>query len=207
MLKSTIYIREYFYTTLSGMDIEYRALSYKELENIKTKYDTRYNQSHIAIIKCSLLIKEDFNKLTQKDIDILYTKIVDNSIVTNEEMDTIEASISILMEDTFKDDTFKSCKLCQERKLDTQRNCPLLHESTHDKMVFYIIGNKKVKVCPMDKVNSPIIGDSLRCNNILESGQLPMTGGMYDQTMFFVEVGSLVKGIINRHQAEAMKKK
>ena len=207
MLKSTIYIKEYFYSTLNGVDIEYRALSYKELENIKTKYENHYNQSHIAIVKCALLKEEEFQFLTYADMYLLYTQIIDNSIITNEEMNTIEESVSILMEDTFKDETFKSCKLCQERKLDRMRNCPLLDSSTHDSAVFYIINNKKVTKCPMDKVNSPIIGDALRCNNILESNQLPSSGGMYDQTMFFVEVSSLVKGIINKHQAEAMKKK
>lgn len=204
--KSTIYINEYFYSTLNGDDVEYRALSYKELETIQNKYVNKRNQSQIITVKTALLNDEDFYLLTGEDLNILYVNIMNVSLVTNEDLSIITEAISILLEDAFKDDTFKSCKLCQERGLDKQRNCPFLSEKTYDPMVFYIIDNKKVNVCPMDKVNSPLIGDALRCHSIAEGQFLPSAGGMYDQTMFFVESSNLVKGLMNSHQAKAMDK-
>ena len=121
-------------------------------------------------------------------------------------METIRRSVGILLEDSFKDETFKDCKVCQERRLDTQRNCPLLDDKTHDPMVFYIIDGTKIDICPMDGVNKPIISDAFRCHSLMTNGFLPSDGGFYDQSMFFVEVSLLVKSVIDRAQAEAMEK-
>ena len=55
--KSTIFLKEYFYTTLNGMDIAYRSLSYKELENIQNKYKQKYHQLKTTTVRASLLNK------------------------------------------------------------------------------------------------------------------------------------------------------
>ncbi len=206
LTKSTIFLKEYFYTTLSGMDIAYRSLSYKELENVQNKYKQKYHQLKIITVKESLLNKEDFNKITSKDIEVLYTNILYTSYITNEDIETIKRSVGILLEDSFKDNSFKDCNLCQERGLDKQRNCPLLDVSTHDKMVFYILDGAKIDICPMDGVNKPIISDAFRCHSLLSNGFLPSTGGFYDQSIFFVEASLLVKGVIDKSQANAMEK-
>ena len=133
--------------------------------------------------------------------------ILEVSTVTSYEMEKIEFSVKVILDDAFKSDTFKSCKLCQEKKLDKHRNCPLLDEKTHDPMVFYILDNKKIARCPMNDVNTPLIGDAFKVYSMYDNGFLPSIGGVYDQTMFFVEISSLVKGIISNHQAKAMEKK
>ena len=207
LLKSTIYLKEYFYTKLDGDDVEFRALSYKELDNIKSKYIKKTHTSIIDIVKLALINLEDFYTLTYNDILGIHSNIIKVSSVTQEDIEDIKEAVTITLDDTFKDDTFSSCKLCQERKLDKQRNCPLLHDSEHDPMVFYIVDSKKLTVCPMDTVNSEKVNDAFRCYNMAESGFLPLAGGMYDQTMFFVEVSVLIKGIINRHSAKELKKK
>ena len=207
LLKSRIYLREYFYSTLNGDDIEFRALSYRELDNIQNKYTNKQNQAHITVIKTSLLNKEDFSLLTHKDLNILHNQIIEVSSITSEDMESIMTSVNILLADNFKDDTFKSCSLCQERGLDKQRNCPLLDIKTHDPMVFYIVDNSKIKVCPMDEVNNSQTSDAFRAHNMYDAGLLPMVGGLYDQTIFFVEISSLVKGLINKHQSKEMEKR
>lgn len=205
--KSTIILREYLYTTLSGYTIDYKSLSYKELELLQTKYLEKQHQHKILIIKTSLINKEDFYTLTSKDLDILYANILTSSYVSNEDMASIKRAVGIVMEESFKDDTFKNCDLCKERGLDKQRNCPMLDKSTHDPMVFYIVDQEKVKICPMEDVNSPIVADAFRCHSLSSGGFMPSAGGMYDQTMFFVESSLLVKGVIDRAQAKAMEKK
>lgn len=207
LIKSTIFLREYFYTTLSGMDVEYIALSYRQLETIQSKYSNKRNQSQIITVKTALLNDVDFSKLTSADLDLLYINIMEVSLVTNEMMETVKTALNIMFEDSFKDKSFKSCKVCQERNLDKQRNCPLLNEATHDKMVFYIVDKKKINICPMNSINSPIVNDAMRCHSILEAGVLPMSGGFYEQSMFFCEISSLIKGLVSSHQSEAMDKR
>ena len=205
--KSTIYLRDYFYTTLSGTDISYRALSYKELENIQSKYQHKYNQSRITTIKTALESQEDFSILSSKDIVILHSTILEVSSVSTKDIKTIEYAVKVVLDDTFKDDTFKSCKLCQKKKLDRHRNCPLLDSATHDPGVFYILDSEKITVCPMDGVNSPIVGDAFRAHGMYDNGFLPSSGGLYEQSMFFVEVSSLVKGLISNYQSKMIEKK
>lgn len=207
LLKSTLYIRDYFYTTLSGTDISYRALTYMELENIQNKYNQKQNLSRVITVKKALENPEDFTLLNSRDIDKLATTILEVSTITNSEVQKIEHSVTIVLDDSFKDDSFKSCKLCQERKLDIHRNCPLLDLETHDKGVFYLVGQEKLNICPMDDVNSPLVNDAFRAYGMYDKGLLPGVGGLYNQTMFFTEISSLVKGIINNNQAKAMAKK
>ena len=204
--KSTIFLRDYLYTTLSGTNVEYKSLCYKELENIQSKYAYKRNQHKIFIIKASLVNKEDFYKLNSDDITTLSSNILETSYITNKDMEEIKNSVGIFMEDTFKDDTFKDCRLCQERGLDKQRNCPLLDSNTHDRMVFYIVDDAKVNICPMDSANSTMVADAFRCHSLFVNGFMPTEGGLYDQSMFFVESSLLVKNVIDRGQAEAMKK-
>jgi hypothetical protein len=205
--QSTIYTREYLYTTVNGYDIEFRALTYKELGNIRNKYLLKTHTYYIETVKLALLSPQTFAILVEKDIQKLHAIIMDMSIVSVNDIEDIETAVTISLEDTFQDETFSSCKACRARNLDEKRNCPYLEESTHDTGVFYVVGGKKLNMCPMDKVNNPIVADAFRCHNMLDKGILPATGGMYDQTMFFVETSALVKGIINRHTSKELNNK
>ena len=203
-IKSTLYLREYFYTSLDGNNIEFRAVSYKQLDMLQTKYALKHHQLTITIIKQALINKEDFIYLSSGDIDELYALIIKVSTLSIEDLEDITTAVTITLADTFKDETFKSCALCKERGLDKHRNCPFLSEITHDPGVFYIVDNKKLTKCPMDKTNSGFVNDAFKAYNLYENGFLPEAGGMYDQSLFFVEVSGLVQGLINKHQADAL---
>jgi len=202
--KSTIHIKEYIYTTISKEDVEFRALTYKELNNIQSKYSSKYNQLQINTVKLSLLNPEDFYLLTLKDIEALYKLISEVSSFNEDDIKIIKNSLNVILEDSFKDSTFQSCETCQARGLDKQRNCPLLKGLKKDPMVFWIIDGKKIDTCPMNDAKNPIVDDALKCYNMLDSGVLPSEGGLYDQTMFFVELGAMVKGLINKHTEKKM---
>ncbi len=191
-IKSTLYLREYFYTSLEGINIEFRAVSYKQLDMLQTKYSLKHHQLNIAIVKQALLNSNDFIHLSVKDLDKLYSIIIEVSTITTEDMENIVEAVTITMSDSFEDETFK---------LDKHRNCPLQDVITHDPGVFYIVDNKKIAVCPMDSLNSGYINDAFKAYNMYDNGLLPEAGGLYDQSLFFVEISSLVKGLINKHQA------
>ncbi len=200
--KSTLHLLEYLYTTTNNLEIEYRALSYKELNILETKYKVKRNTLQTEIVKLALLESVTFHYLNTTDISTLYKLIMDQSIITIKEIDEIDIGLDIILDDMFSDDNFKSCSLCQSRGLDKQRNCPLLDKDTHDKAVFYIVGNRKLEECPMDGVhNNYIIADALSAYNIYESGFLPTEGGILDQTIFFNQVAPRVKSKINKNTA------
>jgi len=207
LLKSTIHLREYLYTTKQGTDIEYRALSYKELEDIQNKHSQQNHTYNINTVKIALLNKDDFYILTSKDIEKLVKNITEVSTVSTEEMNDIRNSVNILMDDSFKDDTFTSCELCQSRKLDTQRNCPKLPKDTHDSMVFYVVDGKKLLECPMEKANNTVVNEALRCYSMYEKGFIATSGGIYDMPMFFIETSIMISGVIGAKQAAALNKK
>ena len=206
LLKSTIYLREYLYTTTQGFDIEYRALSYKELDNIRDKYTHKTNTLLISTVKLSLLNMDDFRLLTSTDIDYLYDNIMHVSTVHSDDISSIKSAVTVSLEDSFTDSTFKSCELCKSKNLDKKRNCPYLGEEHQDSGVFYLIGGKKIDKCPMDKLNSSIVSDGFKCYNMYDKGMLPTTGGLYDQTMFYVEVSSIIKNLISIHTNKELEK-
>ncbi len=106
LTKATILPKEYFFTTLNGIDVEYKSLSYMQLENLQNKYAKKYHQQKIHTVKSSLLNVEDFYKLNAKDIETLYSNILHTSYITNKDMQEIKSSVGIFMEDSFSDETF-----------------------------------------------------------------------------------------------------
>jgi len=198
--KSTVFLKDYLYLSKHKYQIIYTALSFKSISNLQEIYMNYPNQYTVNIVKTALKDKSDFQYLTGEDIDILSRNIIENSTLTNSDMEVIELGLDVVFADAFADESFSDCSICQERGLDKQRNCPLLSKDTHDKGVFYIVGKKRIVECPMDKANSTLVRDALKTYNMLDAGVLPEQGGVADQTMFFYQVAQMVKNYITKEQ-------
>lgn len=203
--KSTLYTREFIIDLPSG-NIEVKALTFKELDTLNVKYSNRPNSLTVNTVKASLLNKDDFDKLSMEDINAIFKVIVQTSSLTIEEYDLVVDSISIIKEDSFRDATFKSCKLCQEKGLDTLRNCPMLDKEKHSPDVYYLLNNKKLTECPMDKINnSELVSDALKAFTMYKNKILPMSGGFLDQTEYYYRIAPVVFNMLNSPSLEDMK--
>jgi len=202
--KSTLYTKEYIIETSCG-NIEVKALTFKELDILYNKYKEMPHSLRVKLVEKSLLDINDFKYLTDKDIGIIYKIVTDVSSISTEDFNLVKDSLNMIKDDTFKDPSFKSCQLCQEKKLDKLRNCPLLDTNTHSPDVFYLVNNKKLTACPMDNINNNIlVSDAIEAFLLYNDKVLPMTGGMFDQTTYFCKVAPMAKSILHQPSLEDM---
>ena len=207
--KSTLHTREYLFTTSLGSVIEFRALTFRELDNLQTKFLDKPHSLKVQSVKKSLLNGNDFELLSsESDISKLFEIIMSVSSLTKEEYENIIEGTQISMEKTFESDDYRSCQLCQEKGLDKMRNCPMLDKSTHSPLVKYITTNKLHYECPMYHVNNnPLMQDSLEAYISYKNKLLPMEGGLLDQTIYFCKIAPAIKHIIDSKQMEDAPKK
>jgi len=200
--KSTLYTRELIYES-TGVSVEVKALTFKELDTLHSKYNGKPNSLKVNTVKQALIDKEDFALLNSNQIDELFDIIIDTSSMTVAEYDLVVDSIGIMKEDTFKEATFKSCALCQEKGLDALRNCPKLDKETHSPDVYYLVINKKLTECPMDAINDNVlVSDAMQAFMIYKNKMLPMEGGLLDQTTYFYRIAPVVHGLLNTPSLE-----
>jgi hypothetical protein len=201
--KSTIYPREYSFKLSSGKYIDFKALTFRELDSLFIKLHGRPNSLRVATTKLSLLIPETFYLLNSDELTNLHNIIMYVSSLTTDEYNLIDDGLSIIGEKQFEDSTFKSCELCKKSKLDKLRNCPLLDTSEHSKDVFYLVNNRKLTVCPMDNINNNIlVSDAIQAYIMYKDKLLPTVGGLTDQTTYFYRVAPLAYNKLHKPSFE-----
>ena len=208
-LKSTLFTREYIFNTSLNNVLEFRALTFRELDNLQTKFKDMPHSLKVQSIKTALLDINDFDLLIRDDdMSELFKCIIEVSNLSKEDYDNIIDGMKISMEKTFEAEDYRSCQLCQEKGLDALRNCPMLDESTHSPMVKYITNNKIYTTCPMYNVNNnPLMNDTLEAYLCYTNKLLPMDGGLVDQTVYFYRIAPAIKNIIDAKQMEDTTKK
>lgn len=202
--KSTLFTREYLYTTSCNDIIEFKALTFRELDNLHTKYLDMPNSLKVQSVKLALINKDDFNLIpSDGNINELYEAIINVSTINKDEYDSVVEGLNIQMDKTFEADNFRSCQLCQDMGLDTLRNCPMLDKETHSPSVKYITNNKIYSECPMYNVNNNVLmNDAIEAYLSYRQKVLPMEGGLVDQTSYFYRIAPTVKNIIEAKQME-----
>lgn len=197
------------YETVQCETVSYSSLIQLTLLQLDTQFRELPNTMKIATITKSLTNPKDISKLIMEDVDIIYDKILEISLVSRKELDGIIDSIMVLEDEKYSTKEFQSCSLCQEKGLDKVRNCPMLDESTHNKRIvpytFKSDPNKLTRVCPMYEVNnSEDLPKALELMTMLELHTLPLSGGMLEQTPFVNEVSKIVKPMIDKKNIPMM---
>jgi len=197
------------YETVQGNTVSYSSLTQLTLLQLDSQFRELPSTLKVNTIIKALTNSKDISKLIMEDVDILYNKILEVSIMTNEELNDIAEALFVLDDEKYATKEFQSCSLCQEKGLDKIRNCPMLDESTHNKNIvpytFTNDPNRLTRVCPMYKVNnSEDIPRVFELMTMLELHTLPLSGGMLEQTPFVYEVSKIIKPMIDRKNIPMM---
>jgi len=217
---STSYKKEYYYeiadTTLSPPTLVLRALSIREL-NLVRGFGKSQNTAKLIAIKKSLIttlniegatsIDDVLNSLSQEQIEEIYSFIISSSVYTEALHKTTSLSIKLAMDEKFQTDTW-DCDMCRHKGLDTQRNCRFREdfEELYLPAFQVLVDGEVYKDCPMYYKDSVITRDAFMCYSAYDKGVLPDSGGLYDQTEFFVNASSLVRDYRAKLEREAMEK-
>ena len=209
------------YEDSGKLSFTYRLLSDKELLSIEELFDDNrrnevvYRTLQFSLIRIENIFGEEVhtNDVPFLILEELVNKIVEESVLSSEEADTIMTSLDIHFEDEFKSDTW-SCETCRRKGLDKFRNCGYLDYKNNKE--YYspdfklYVGANVYTHCPIFDIDSDLLGIAIQCYNIKEAGFLPDSGGYYDQTRIFRILSTIVTNKVaeqEKKQLEEMKKK
>ena len=138
-------------------------------------------------------------QLTPRDIEYIYEKLLEISIITPEQLKKLGDMMSIQFSPQFRDDSW-NCSVCQAKKLDYTRACGYLPKDKRDPApMLPKINGVRFEQCPISLLDYYILQQASRAYGLLEVGLLPEAGGLGDQTEWFVRAALLYK----RKMAEA----
>jgi len=222
---STVYKNTYLFTpkedtgSLTQFTVEYRALSYKELLFLRNNFFSK-NMQHsakpfiieYATIRYWNIQDKDGNDITtttkllevlpQDYVNLLVEDILRNSVLPEGFGYQATTGLDLAMDDKFQSDDW-DCTECQLRNLHKQRNCGYVDKKEWSDKFMLVVGTETFYECPMYSLDHQIISDMFKTYSMSELGNLPDTGGLYDQTEFFVTSATLVRNKVKAMEKEA----
>lgn len=138
--------------------------------------------------------------LSISDKEFLEYKLYELSALTEEQLLNIEELINIITEPALQDDSYScaKCKLVPGRQ--EARNCPLLELTTKAKFKIRI-GNTTHTSCPVASVDTYVANQIIQSNNFLSMNTQPLSGGLDNQSVWFVLVSQRYKARVNELRA------
>jgi len=117
------------------------------------------------------------------------------SAITEEDINTLSLSSKIHFDETFSSSNWQ-CNICQEKRLDTRRNCGYLdykNNPKHFNESFKVhVGRDIYTHCPIFDINKDMLSDAIQSYNFYEAKFLPDEGGLFDQTRFFIMASQVI---------------
>ncbi len=176
-----------------------------------------YHILEICVIEMkNVLTLSAYNELvsvTEVNIDNLSPEVIKEtaefivtySKVNTDFIETLEVGVDLSLDPKYQKDTWK-CENCQKRKLDKTRNCGYLNEQTKDPEWEVLVRGKVYKHCPIYMVDASLTSDAFLAYQYFKDGVLPESGGLFDQTEFFVQSSQFVSNKVAEYEQEEMKK-
>ena len=143
------------------------------------------------------------SQLSISDIGFLYKELATISIVTTEQHEELSAMLDIQFNPVFQDESW-DCKTCQERKLDYSRGCGFLAENARDlSPLLPRIKGIRYTQCPISSIDAFVANQASKAHTMLINSVLPESGGIGDQTDWFVKAALLFKRKVSEAEKAA----
>lgn len=134
--------------------------------------------------------------LSSSDRNYLEYKLYEISSLTQEQLTNIENLIGIITEPSLQDETYSCAKCKSIPGLQDARNCPLLEDAPTSKFKIRI-GSTTYTNCPIATVDTYVVNQIIQSNNFLSMNSLPISGGIEEQSSWFVLVSQRYKAKLN----------
>ena len=133
------------------------------------------------------------SQLASSDVAFLYDALMDISVVTPEQHEELSIMLDIQFAPTFQEDSW-DCRVCQEKGLDYARGCGFLDEDKRDlnPLLPRINGTRFTK-CPISSIDAFVANQASKAHTMFVAGVLPESGGLGNQTDWFVKASLLFK--------------
>lgn len=145
-------------------------------------------------------IEDILKALSQDDKNYLEYKLYTISSLTNKQLDSINKLIDIITEPQLMADTY-NCEKCKEIPgMQQARNCPLIDIKEPAKFKLRI-SDTTYTACPMADIDNYVVNQIIQANNFISMNSLPLSGGIEEQSSWFVLVSQRYKARINALRA------
>ena len=201
------------YTDSVEYQITFRALSYKELNALTNLLSqNRHNLFSYQVCKTAILEVVDdigtiytIDKLNPEVIMELSEKILEMSSLPEDELQSLQTTVTIAFDDTFKGDSWK-CDVCQYKKLDRVRNCGIRGEKEKNKDFSVMVGRQVYHHCPIYDLEPALLDAAIESYTMYDKNLMPDEGGLHDQTRFFVISSQIVTQKLREEELKDLKK-
>lgn len=189
------------YSQVYGMN-EYYYLKDK-LENVV--HYTPYDSLESSILEIKGIVgfsstADVLRALSQEDKSYLEYKLYSISSLTNTQLSNIENLINVITEPKLQEPSY-SCEKCKTIPgLQMARNCPLIDIKIPSKFKLKI-GDTVHTKCPMGNIDTYVVNQIIQSNNFLSMNTLPLSGGIEEQSSWFVLVSQRYKARLNELRA------
>lgn len=172
-----------------------------------TQHQFAYNVCKVAILEIE---DEDGDEHTLSSlpppvITEISEQILDKSIITDEEAEKLVLNVNISMDNTFKTDSW-NCENCRYKKLDRIRNCGYLGEKEKRDDFRVNVGKQVYTYCPIYDIDAQLLDSAIECYMMYDKNILPDSGGLYDQTRFFVIASRIFTNKVREEELKEHKK-
>lgn len=200
-------IKPLSHSTISqAQELEY----FKKNNNQFFKYETLQSSLADVIIdtrntfqfpNTTLLLEQ----LTNSDLKFLYERLIDISIISNDQLDNLEDMLTIQFNPQFQGESW-DCSICQAKKLDYSRGCGFLDKDKRDPSpMLPRVNGRRATICPISELDGYVLHQASLAHSMLDAGVLPEPGGIGNQTVWFVRAALLYKRKLAEAESAAMK--
>lgn len=190
--KDIVHYGELLYASKADIGVQFYDDNVEIIADAIVDMDNTYGFSSPAQLLKQLSI-EDKNFIIEK-----YGLI---SIITGEQVSNIKNMLDILYAKPLQDENW-SCDACKHKKLQEFRACGFIPEEKRSKDFTYKLKGKVYRECPKNKLEPFIMSQAQEAHKLFSSGLLPEAGGVGDQTMWFIEIATMVAGIVREMELE-----
>lgn len=193
--------------------VTFSALSHGQLLSLEGLIEDK-RHSEFTYQSCKLAIKSilsikgeevPFTELSPKSLQDISTTILEMSSTPQDAMDNLTMSVNIKFGGDFQGETW-DCEVCQGKRLDRTRNCGYRGEKELLDDFKIIADNQVYTYCPIYDVDVSVLADAVDSYVMYDKQLLPDSGGLYDQTRFFVLSSSIVKNKLREEEHKEAKK-
>lgn len=144
-------------------------------------------------------IQSIVDQLSMDDKEFLSGELLAISLVSQEQAEELKALVDIIFEDKLSGETWECSKCKGIPGMQMTRACPFL-EGEKDKFKI-VVGGKLYTTCPKALYDPYIANKMFESYACYDSGNLPIGGGLANQTTWFVTVAQLVESAIKQKEA------
>lgn len=145
-------------------------------------------------------IDDVLKAISTEDKSYLEYKLYEISALTSEQVENLGKLMDLITSSAVQEETYSCAKCKTIPGLQEARNCPLLATTPSAKFKLRV-GETTYTQCPMSDIDNYVVNQIIQSNNFLGLNTLPLSGGIENQSVWFVLVSQQYKHKLNELRA------